>query len=214
MFGDPRHNQKAWPLVPIEATVREMRGGAALEPEDFVDSGFPVLHKGAIKPAGVIETDSKKKIFAELEYAKSRLKSIVNRDYVAVTLRDLVPSGPSIGLVADLRHGPHDEYLLAQGTYGLLLNSDVLDADYFVRLSNMPNFRHILRQNAVGSTQIHIRNPVYLSIKIPLPPIHLQRKFAEKMVKIRKIRRSLDESGNKLDELFSSCQQRAFRGEL
>jgi type I restriction enzyme S subunit len=214
LFGDPKFNPKGWPLKAIESVVLDMKGGAALEPEDFVSYGFPVLHKGAIKPAGQTETDPKKKAFAELEYAKGRPQNIVNRDYVAVTLRDLVPTGPSIGLAADLRHAAQDQYLLAQGAYGLRLDPAQMHPDYFVQLSNMPNFRHVLRQHAVGSTQIHIRNPVYLSIRMPVPPVDLQLRFASLMHNLRHQTRCAEGSLIACDRLFGALQSRGFRGEL
>lgn len=214
MFGDPRKNEKQWPTRKIETFISDMRGGASLEPEDFVDEGFPILHKGAIKPNGLISVDAKKKTFAPLEFANTHTRSQVDRGYVAVTLRDLVPAGPSIGLAADLRKAAFDKYLLAQGAYAFRLDPlDVLP-DYFVWLSNMPNFRHVLRQNAVGSTQIHIRTPIYLAIQIPIPPIKLQRAFAQSIEEVERIKCGQLASMVRLDGLIASLQHRAFRGEL
>jgi type I restriction enzyme S subunit len=214
MFGDPRKNDKNWSKAKIETVISDVRGGAALEPEDFVEEGFPILHKGAIKPGGKISIDSKKKTFATLEYVQANQRSLVNREFIAVTLRDLVPSGPSIGLAADLRKGPFDGYLLAQGAYAFRLDSRKLTEEYFVQLSNMPNFRHLLRQNAVGSTQIHIRTPVYLAITIPLPPVELQREFSKRVWAAEQVGHAQLSSQHELDGLFSSLQHRAFRGEL
>lgn len=66
-----------------------------MKPEDFVEAGFPILHKGAIKQNGDVIIDGGKKTFATLEYAASKVSNIINRKYLAVTLRDLVPTGPS-----------------------------------------------------------------------------------------------------------------------
>ncbi|MBI1178721.1 hypothetical protein GC207_14910 [bacterium] len=214
LFGDPRTNVKGWPKSPIGSVISDMRRGAALEPDDFVESGFPILHKGAIKPNGGITLDSKKKTFAPLEYAKANPRSQVNREFTAVTLRDLVPTGPSIGLAVDLRHGPFDEYLLAQGAYGFRLDPNRLNPEFFVALSNNPNFRHVFRQNAVGSTQIHIRTPIYLAIQIPLPPIELQRQFARQVSVAEKLKSTSCRSLAELDALFATLQHRAFKGEL
>ena len=131
-----------------------------------------------------------------------------------MTLRDLVPSGPSIGLVADLRFGPYDRYLLAQGAYAFLLDSKKITAEYFVQLSNMPTFRHVLLQNAVGSTQIHIRTPIYLAITPPVPPIKLQVAFAEKVRAIETLKYQFRAALDELDTLFASLQHRAFQGDL
>jgi len=214
MFGDPRRNEKGWAASKIGSITSEVRGGAALKPEDFVETGCPILHKGAIKPGGRVVIDSKKKTFATWAYANAHKKHFVDRSCIAVTLRDLVPAGPNIGLATDLRKGPFDKYLLAQGAYGLELKHDAIIAEYFVQLSNMPNFRHVLRQNAVGSTQIHIRTPIYLAIRIPVPPIELQRDFAHCVQAIEELETVQSKSAARLDALFASLQHRAFRGEL
>jgi type I restriction enzyme S subunit len=185
-----------------------------LEPDDFVDSGFPILHKGAIKANGIIGIDAKKKTFATPAYAAACPKNIVNREFVAVTLRDLVPAGPSIGFTADLRNGPFDEYLLAQGAYGFRVNRERVVPEYLVHLSNNENFRHVLRQNAVGSTQIHIRTPVYLAIRVPLPPIALQQEFARRVGAVEKLKAAQRTALAEQDALFATLQHRAFRGEL
>ncbi len=41
MFGDPATNQKGWPTVALGALASDVRGGASLELNDFLDSGFP-----------------------------------------------------------------------------------------------------------------------------------------------------------------------------
>jgi len=214
MFGDPRQNERKWKRTPIGSFISDMRGGAPLEPDDFTDSGFPILHKGAIKHNGAIHLDAKKKTFASLEYAASKPRCVADRAFVAVTLRDLVPTGPSIGLVADLRHGPYDSYLLAQGAYAFRLDRRIITPEYFVHLSNMPTFRYVLRQNAVGSTQIHIRTPIYRAISVPIPPIELQDKFAERINAVDSLKLRSRCSLADLDALFASIQHRAFRGEL
>ena len=214
IFGDPRENERGWSTAPIGSLVSDMRGGAALEPEDFIESGFPVLHKGAIKPNGGLAFDPKKRPFTASEYAEARPRSRIGRDFIAVTLRDLVPSGPSIGLATDLRFGPFDEYLLAQGAYGFRVDAARLTAAYVVALSNMPTFRYVLRQNAVGSTQIHIRTPIYLAIQIPVPPISLQQTFAARIQAVEALKTTHRAALTELDTLFASLQHRAFAGQL
>jgi len=210
MFGDPRKNEKGWPTSTIESVVSDVRGGAALEPEDFVEQGCPILHKGAIKPGGRIAIDSRKKTFTTWAYASANSRCFADRDFVAVTLRDLVPTGPTIGLAADLRKGPFDKYLLAQGAYAFKPDPKALTAEYFVQLSNMPNFRHLLRQNAVGSTQIHIRTPVYMAIRIPIPPVRTQREFSLCLATTEAIETRQRETLTEFDFLMASLQMRAF----
>jgi len=83
-----------------------------------------------------------------------------------------------------------------------------------VYLSNNENFRHVFRQNSVGSTQIHIRTPIYLAIQIPLPPIALQREFARRISAVEALKKAQRASLAELNALFATLQHRAFRGEL
>ncbi len=52
------------------------------------------------------------------------------------------------------------------------------------------------------------------TIKIPLPPIELQEKFSEVVKKIENLKNETVKSAKKIDSLFQSLQQRAFKGEL
>ncbi len=214
MFGDPKLNEKGWGVKSIGSLALEIRGGANLSPEDFLDVGFPVLHKGAIQAGGVLNLEAKKKICTSAEFAASHRQSVVDSRYVVVTLRDLVPNGPSIGLAVDLKNAELPEYLLAQGAYGLLLNSELVVPEYFVRVSAMPSFRPVFKQMAVGSTQIHIRIPVYTAIPIPIPPLPLQQTFATRIQAIEALKATHRSALTALDALFAALQQRAFAGLL
>ena len=164
MFGDPRSNPFEWPRQTIEKLTSDFVGGAALAPEDFTDEGIPVLHKGAIKLDGQIYFDSRKKGFVTPQTAYNYNKSLAGSDKVAVTLRDLVPSGPFIGLMAELSSTKTPKFLLAQGAYAFNVDTNKILTSYLIALVNMPTFRLVLKQNAVGSTQIHIRLPVSLLV--------------------------------------------------
>lgn len=214
LFGDPAANDRAWPLAKIGDLATDRRGGANLAPDDFLDRGYPVLHKGALKPGGLVVLDAQKKTFTRDDFASAHHRSQVDRTFVVVTLRDLVPTGPTIGLAVNLIDGPFDRYLLAQGVVAFHLDENLLAPGYFVQLSNMPAFRQRLRQLWVGSTQIHIRNPIYFDIAIPVPPIKQQRDFDRCIAQIRTIRQSQATAEAHLDALFASLQHRVFRGEL
>ena len=89
MFGDPVTNPKGWEVKSLAAITEDWRGGASIKPKDFTDIGFPVLHKGAIRPHGKIVLDESKKTFVWNEFAEAKKGSLVGRGCVAITLRDL-----------------------------------------------------------------------------------------------------------------------------
>lgn len=196
---------KGWQLVAIEDLTSDWRGGASFQPEDFTQEGFPVLHKGAIQKNGSILIDSKKKTFTTEQYARNHKKSIVDKSYTVVTLRDLVPSGPSIGLVADLASFSTQKYILAQGAYGFQVDTNKLLPAYLVWLSNYEAFREYIKRYCVGSTQIHIRTSVFQKIKIPLPPIEEQHRIAAILDKASAIRRKRFEAIRLTEELLRAA---------
>ncbi|MCY7277490.1 MAG: restriction endonuclease subunit S [Phormidesmis sp. CAN_BIN44] len=204
-FGLHRRLPKNWESVAIKDVTSDWRGGAPFEPEDFTEQGFPVLHKGAIQKGGQIAIDPKKKTFTTESFVQSHQKSVIDQSYVAVTLRDLVPSGPSIGLVADLARFPSQKYILAQGAYGFHIDRGRLNPTYLVWLSNYEPFRLYMKRYAVGSTQIHVRTPVFQDLEIPLPQIEEQRRIADILDRADAIRRKRQEAIRMTEELLRSA---------
>jgi type I restriction enzyme S subunit len=120
---------------------------------------------------------------------------------MAATLRDLVPSGPSIGLIADLAKSQSEKYILAQGAYGFKIDLNRVKPSYLVWLSNYEPFREYIKRYCVGSTQIHIRTPVFQELKIPLPPLSYQWKIAEVLDRAEELRSKRREAIAQLDAL-------------
>ena len=172
------------------------------------------MHKGAIKTNGGIVVDSKKKAFVSLDACIKYKNSIVDKKYLVVTLRDLVPTGPSIGLISHLKHFEIDQYILAQGAYGLLLNEKLVNPTYMVHWSNSPIYRGELFKYWVGSTQIHLRSSMFFDLDMPVPNIELQDQFAERVQAIEAQKAQAQASLAQADHLFNSLLQRAFKGEL
>jgi type I restriction enzyme S subunit len=123
---------------------------------------------------------------------------------MAVTLRDLVPSGPSIGLIANLAQSKSTRYILAQGAYGFKIDESRLNPSYLVWLSNYEPFRLYMKRYAVGSTQVHIRTPIFQNLQIPLPPIDEQRRIAAILDQADAIRRKRQQAIALTDELLRS----------
>lgn len=167
---------KEWGMVPLSTFVLDYKGGAALTPSDFTDHGFEVIPKKAIGYGGKLALSRRNATYCSVGFASNNPGSVVDSDYLITTLRDLVPTGPSIGLIVQFSDEKH--LLLAQGVYGFRLKSG-LDRGFLVALSNSPEFRRTMQRIAVGSTQIHIRTNDYFEVRIPLPPLEEQRKIAD-----------------------------------
>ena len=162
-----------WTSKKIGSYVLGHKGGAALRPSDFSDVGFPVIPKKAIQPTGELLIESP--TYCTNEFASNNKRSIVDNSYTITTLRDLVPTGPTIGTVVNFTS--EEKYILSQGIYGLKLNDD-LDKKYLSYLSNTSFYRKVMQRIMVGSTQVHIRTPEYLDLEIQIPPLPEQQKIS------------------------------------
>ncbi|MEZ8550591.1 restriction endonuclease subunit S [Vibrio splendidus] len=167
-----------WESRKIGYYVEKHKGGAPLKPLDFSESGFPVIPKKAIQLGNQLVI--KRQTYCTTQFADENTRSIVDSSYTITTLRDLVPTGPTIGTVVNFY--TDEQYILSQGVYGLKLK-DNINRDYFAYLSNTYLYRNVMRRVMVGSTQVHIRTPEYLNLEIQTPPLPEQRKIAKTLSK-------------------------------
>ena len=65
-----------------------------------------------------------------------------------------------------------------------------------------------------GSTFKAITSKNLRELKIPLPPIELQNKFAEIVKQVESMKEHQKESKDQIDNLFNALMQKAFKGEL
>jgi type I restriction enzyme, S subunit len=158
---------KDWDLVLIGQLVKDFRGGAPLKPSDFVKFGVKVLPKGGVGRDTVLSVAEKDQQFCSQHYADTHFNNQVNSSYTIVVLRDLVPSGPSIGLMVEIIDS--DNYVLAQGVYGFKVDIERVIPSWFIHLSNTHSYRKLMNSIMVGSTQVHVTNTAFKQAKVLLP---------------------------------------------
>jgi type I restriction enzyme, S subunit len=170
---------KGWGAKTLSEFVIEYRGGAALKPSDFCEEGFPVIPKKAIQFGGRVIFG--RGVFCSWKFADKNRNNWVDQRFAIATLRDLVPSGPSIGLVGELEET--GSFILAQGVYGFLLK-DGLAKKYFSQLSNTDWYRSEMKRIFVGSTQVHIRTGEFQDLLIPVPSLSEQNEITSILTSI------------------------------
>ena len=74
--------------------------------------------------------------------------------------------------------------------------------------------REHFKRTQRGIRQKNLNLTMVREIRIPLPPLHAQREFDDRLVKIDELRSEVSVTVSRLDTLFASLQQRAFAGEL
>lgn len=166
-----------WDVAAIGALLVDFRGGAPLKPSDFTHVGMKVLPKGGVGRVGWLTLSDDDIQYCSHAYADKHPRNKVDSSYTVVVLRDLVPSGPSIGLMVQIRG--NETFVLAQGVYGFRVIEQIVSPGYLTQLSNTHWYRKLANSIMVGSTQVHITNTAFKSAQIPLPPKAEQEAIAE-----------------------------------
>jgi type I restriction enzyme S subunit len=199
-----------WEVKPLADFVTEFRGGAALKPRDFTRTGIKVLPKGGVGRTGWLQVAVDDFQFCSERYAAAHRNNQVDQSFTIVVLRDLVPSGPSIGLMVQIKGA--EPYVLAQGVYGFKLNERA-EPRYFIQLSNTRWYRQLMNSIMVGSTQVHITNTAFKCANLPVPPLPEQRAIAEALSDVDGLLGGLDRLIAKKRDLKQAAMQQLLTGQ-
>lgn len=199
-----------WEIPALGELITEMRGGAPLSPSDFTGSGVKVLPKGGVGRTGWLRVQDNEMQFCSPRYAFAHRRNQVDESFTIVVLRDLVPSGPSIGLMVQIREP--ESYVLAQGVYGFRINGRTIPS-YLVQISNTSWYRKLANSIMVGSTQVHITNTAFKLARIPLPTKAEQKAIAEALSNADALIESLNQLITKKRQMKQGAMQELLTGQ-
>ncbi|MGO1056955.1 restriction endonuclease subunit S [Crossiella sp. CA198] len=213
MFGDPRTNPMDWPITPLGQVVAEFRYGTS---EKSSEIGHPTLRIPNIL-GGTLDMSIIKNVpVSESEFHRLRLvdgdllfvRTNGNPDYVG---RCAVFSESTV-LGAGF---PSNGFIYASYLIRARLHRDVIDSVYVREYLLGTSGRAALKSKSKTSAgQFNINIHGLSDIRLPLPPIELQEKFAQRIKKLEEAKQTHSSHLLELDALFASVQYRAFRGEL
>ncbi|WP_371776971.1 restriction endonuclease subunit S [Streptomyces sp. NBC_01438] len=203
MFGDPARNPKNWPMSKIGNLVESANYGTSEKASSVGD--LPVLRMGNITYSGAVDlTDLK-----FMDRATTDEKYLVRRGDV---LFNRTNSAELVGKAAIYRGS--DELAFAGYLVRARVNGDN-NAEYLAAFLNTRYAKRVLRgmcKSIVGMANINAKE--LQSISIAEPPRWLQDEFAGRIEALESLRCAHSQHLTELDALFSSLQNRAFRGEL
>lgn len=202
----------SWHAKKIGDFVTSHKGGAPLKPSDFIKEGsFEVIPKKAISSGGYLLLDKAEPTYCTVEFFEKNQRSVVDKNYLITTLRDLVPSGPSIGYIVKFNND--NKYILAQGVYGIKISDDLL-GDFLIQYSNTDNYRVLMQTMMVGSTQVHIRNSDFFQTPFCVPCLKEQTKIANFLTAVDEKISLLTQKSNLLAQYKKGVMQKIFSQEL
>ncbi|MFT0847309.1 restriction endonuclease subunit S [Actinomycetaceae bacterium L2_0104] len=208
MFGDPAINQSNFPLVPIQSLATKLSDGpfgSNLKSSHYRPSGVPVIRLQNIGVGRFIEAES---AFVAEDY------------YFTLGKHDCRPGDVLVGTLGEpnLRACIQPEWLpLALNKADCLqlrVDQGRAEPEYACWLLNMPGTLKLAHALMMGQTRSRISMGRLRELRVPLPPLELQREFAERVHWVSEQRAAVERALAADDELFASLQSRAFRGEL
>lgn len=208
MFGDPAKNPKGWHCKGVGAVAAKFSDGpfgSNLKSSHYTETGVRIIR---LQNIGVGEfVDDDKAYISEQHFHELRKHECCPGDVLVGTLGD-----------PNLRACIQPEWLpVALNKADCVQfrpDQRVTNAAYICALLNQPATEHIAQSLMLGQTRVRISMGRLRGLKIPVPPLSLQRTFAARAAAVEKLKATHRASLTHLDALFASLQHRAFRGEL
>ena len=204
MFGDPATNPKGWPVRTIRDLLESASYGTSEKAE--ATGEFPVLRMNNITRTGEM-------VFAELKYMPLKADQ---RDRYLVRTGDVLfnrtNSAELVGKTAIYREANPMAYA------GYLIRLRVnrkYEPEYLAAFLNTMYAKRVLRsmcKSIIGMANINATELQALRIPVPTHPV--QHEFAGCITAVEKLKATHRVSLVEQDDLFTTLQQRAFRGDL
>jgi type I restriction enzyme S subunit len=201
MFGDAEKNSKRWPTKTVREVCDLVRGSSPRPRSDSRYYGGPI-------PRLMIEDITRDGwLVTPRVDSLTELGATMSRPVKAGTI--VMAVSGNIGLCAQLTVDAciHD---------GFVAFND-LQTDLFLPLffgKAMSHMRRTHQRNQAGAIFQNITTTDVKAMKIPVPPLSLQKEFARLVTEIRVLEAEQAASRRGLEDLFQSLLHRAFHGEL
>ena len=206
MFGDPVENPKGWEVFLSDALFAE---------KPRIGTTKPAKGKGLIvvRVGEVGESSIRFSLCGRVELGDSDIKKFKLEAGDTVIARAI---GSKNHLGKSSYFNGYDEAVVID-SHVMRLRPDATKCDplwFFVLISSDKGKKLIQQAGGATAVQFNINSKQASSLKIPLPPLELQQKFATTVESIETQKAQQQNHLTELDQLFASLQQRAFNGEL
>jgi type I restriction enzyme S subunit len=204
MFGNPVTNPERWPVMKIGDLLESANYGSSKKAGEVGE--YPILRMNNLTYEGQLDLTDLKHVDLSRE---ERGKYMVRDGDV---LFNRTNSAELVGKTAVFRGAT----AMAFAGYLIRLRPRQPEtADYISAFLNSRCGKAVLKgmcKSIIGMANINARE--VQAVSLPVPPLPLQRQFADSLVRIETTKQPLNLSQGQMNALFASLQHRAFRGEL
>lgn len=203
MFGDPRANTNEHQLGTLGAVCRKISDGTHKTPT-YVASGVPFV---TVKNMATGQLDfSATKFISEEEHLELTKRTKPERGDI------LVSKDGTIGVPCPI--DTDRQFSIFVSVALLKLKPELIDTKFLVSQLNTDWVQSQIREGTKGIAIRHLHLRDFRTLKLILPPLALQKKFAARVPMINAMQAEQSASRHRLDDLFQSMLHRAFSGTL
>lgn len=210
MFGDPVQNPKRFELATLEDELDRIESGFSpvCEGQRKTPDDWAVLSLGAVK-SGEFFPEENKRLPADIT---PRPEIEVKHGDLLVTRKntyDLVAAAVYV-------RNPPPKLLLPDTIFRFCLKSNGrLNSAFLSSLLSFPTFKKTVQSLASGSagSMPNISKEKFMGVRLPVPPLPLQTRFAELVERHERLRSVQRESLRQAEHLFQSLLHEAFATE-
>ena len=205
MFGDPVNNEKGWGTSHLKEISKVRIGpfGSLLHQEDYIKDGTPIVNPSHI-------SDGKIVVDWDLTVSNEKLKEL--SAYIMITGDIVLGRRGEIGRCAVVTENENG-FLCGTGSIFIRPNDTILSVFLYNAISTN-SIKRVLEHSAKGVTMKNLNSGIVEDLKIPTPPLSLQRKFVTIIERIETLKAILITSKRKIENLVGGLSQKAFKGEL
>ncbi|QNE03080.1 restriction endonuclease subunit S [Vibrio vulnificus] len=203
MFGDPVTNPKGWEVKACKDLFKRITVGIVVKPSSYyVESGVPALRSLNIGYYGI---RSENLVYV----SKSDNESILSKTRVYEGDLVIVRSGQpgKTAVVCKEFDGVNAIDILIATP-----KEELIEPQFFAFFMNSDGGKKIVLAEQRGQVQKHFNVGSLNSTAIPLPPLSLQRTFAEIVATV--YGKYQTNKATEFNEIFNSISQKAFSGQL
>ena len=198
MFGDPVENEKGWEVKKIGdlALVKTGPFGSMLHKEDYICDGIPLVNPVHMKDF---------KIVPDLDFTISKEKASELENYLLKSNDVVFARRGDIGrcaIVSEAEQG----FICGTGSLFVRFSKEI-ESIFIMYIIRCDSFSKHLISKAKGATMLNINSNTIADLRIPLPPLSLQRLFAQRIEQIEREKLEVQKSIQDLETLLASRMQ-------
>ena len=206
MFGDPFRNPKGWTVKQLKEIILLANNGLARRGND--KDGNIVLRLVELQD-GFIDYSSPNRI--RLTESEEKRYLLQDGDFLFARVNGNPDNVGRCSAYEDIGESVyHNDHIIR-----VRLDKNIVNNDYVSAILNSPYGKLQMKDKLKTSAGQYTINQNGISeIKITIPPIELQNKFADFVKQVDKLKFEMEKSLKELEDNFNSLMQKAFKGEL